>query len=136
MAQFILKINGQVVPRRTTKPLTKEEWESESEQKKRTSFDAAIKTKFGDSISLPPIDESIDLGIGDFMMEPNESREEAIQDVTIVEDEDPLDANETLMFEEPIDDILINAECRLPLKDHLHPAIVRNVDLQSDTNTM
>ena len=125
MAQHILKINGQVVPRRTTKPLTKKEWESKSEDNKRASFDAATKSKFGDSISLPPIDESIDLGIGDFIMEPNEPGEETIQDVTIVEDEDPLDSIETLMFEEPINDILINAECRLPLKDQFHPAIVR-----------
>lgn len=56
------------------------------------------------------------------MMEPSEPDGEATQDVVIVEDEDPLDTDETLMYEEPIDNILINTECTLTLKDQLHPA--------------
>ena len=66
------------------------------------------------------------------MMEPYEPDEEAIQDMIIVEDKDPLDDNETLMFEEPIDDILINTECNLPLKNQLHPAIVKKRSIDKD----
>ena len=70
--------------------------------------------------------------LGDFMMEPYEPGEGAIQDVTIIEDEDHFDTNETLMFEEPIDDILINVECNLPLEDQLHPAIDRKKSIDKD----
>ena len=136
MAQYILKMNGQVVPMRTTRPLTKDEWESESEYNKCTSFDAAVKAKFGDSISLPSIDGPIDLGIDDFMMESYEPVEEAIQHVIIIEDENSFDVNENLMFEEPIDDILINIEYNLPLKDRLHPAIDRKKSIDMDPNVI
>ena len=53
MTQYILKINSQVVPRRTVRPLTIEEVESETEKLKRVTFDTKIKELLGDSMQLP-----------------------------------------------------------------------------------
>jgi len=52
MSQAILKFNGKVVPHRTIRHLTVAEMNSESELKKRTAFDEAIRILHGDSMSL------------------------------------------------------------------------------------
>ena len=49
MSQWILKSNGKVVPRRTLRPLRKEEIHSPVEEKKREIFNALIRKKLGNS---------------------------------------------------------------------------------------
>ena len=51
MAQWVLKANGNVVPRRTVRPLKASEISSETEQAKRKIFDDLIKTRHGTSLS-------------------------------------------------------------------------------------
>ena len=55
MAQWILTGNVQVVPRRANRHLTKAELDpsNETEQRKRTEFDAALTNRLGDSFNLP-----------------------------------------------------------------------------------
>ena len=53
MSQWVLKQNGQIVPRRTMRKLTPEKLVRESEVKKRSNFDEAIKEMYSDSLSLP-----------------------------------------------------------------------------------
>ena len=53
MAQWILKANGNVVPRRSPRPLTVAEINSETEQKKRSIFDTLIEKRWGTVISPP-----------------------------------------------------------------------------------
>ena len=53
MTQWILKQNGQIVPRRTVRRLTAEETVRDSEILKRKNFDESIKLQFGDSVSIP-----------------------------------------------------------------------------------
>ena len=53
MAQWVLKNNGQIVTRRKMRKLTQDELIRESEIKKRDIFDAAIKTQYGYSFTLP-----------------------------------------------------------------------------------
>ena len=53
MTQWVLKKNGQIVPRRTMRHLTPEEWAWETEIKKRSEFNDAVKARYGDSFSLP-----------------------------------------------------------------------------------
>eukprot|EP00957_Ditylum_brightwellii_P206322 15347828-Ditylum_brightwellii.AAC.1 len=53
MAQWVLKANGKVVPRRTCSPLHTDEIHSEQEKKKREVFDALIETRWGSSFKLP-----------------------------------------------------------------------------------
>ena len=50
MAQWVLKPNGRVVPRRTARPLNNAELFSEVEIRKRKMFDALIEGKIGTSM--------------------------------------------------------------------------------------
>jgi len=54
MSQCILKSNGKVVPRRSVRPLTRDEEISDTEIDKRQLFDKLIKEKLGDSITPMP----------------------------------------------------------------------------------
>ena len=55
MTHWILKQNGEVVPRRTVRKLTKEQFAPSNDVKKanRDDFDADIRRKLGDTFSLP-----------------------------------------------------------------------------------
>ena len=53
MAQWILKANGEVVPRRTLRSLKPEEIHSPIEQKKRDLFDELITCRWGTSLTPP-----------------------------------------------------------------------------------
>ena len=54
MAQWVLKANGNVVPRRSHRPLNVAEWHSPEEKKKRDVFDALIERRWGTAIKAPP----------------------------------------------------------------------------------
>jgi hypothetical protein len=56
MAQWVLQLNGQIVPRRSLRRLTAQEASStnETEVRKRSEFNAAIKERYGDSFALGP----------------------------------------------------------------------------------
>ena len=64
MAQNILQINGQIVPRRTLRRLRQEELSPNNsiERLKREAFDKSIKALLGDSLSVPkePPKENLD----------------------------------------------------------------------------
>ena len=114
MAQSVLKANGKVVPRRTVRRLKPEEIENEVEAQKRIDFDIRIQEQFVDSMSLSKQeDESIELDEQDFIHEPD-STEDQTDDI-IIADEDPVDKNGELIFENPTMDVLIDTECNLPL---------------------
>jgi hypothetical protein len=51
MAQWILKANGNVVPRQSHRPMKTEEVHSEQEQMKRKVFDALIERRWGTPIN-------------------------------------------------------------------------------------
>ena len=53
MSQWVLKQNEKIIPRRTMRKWKQDELIRESEIKKRDGFDAAIKTRYGDSFTLP-----------------------------------------------------------------------------------
>ena len=53
MAQWVLKLNGEIFPRKTMRNLTDDYLLHESEVKKHSDFDAAIKHHYGDSFNLP-----------------------------------------------------------------------------------
>ena len=48
MTQWVLNQNGKIVPRRTMRRLTPEEWARKIEIKKRLEFNDAIKAQYGD----------------------------------------------------------------------------------------
>ena len=53
MSQWVLKSNGQVVPRRTVRPLHIDEINSDALKKMRESFDAKIEAKLGTAFEPP-----------------------------------------------------------------------------------
>ena len=53
--QWVLNQHGQIVPRKNTCKLTPGEFLRESEIKKREVFDSSIKTRYGESFTLPKI---------------------------------------------------------------------------------
>lgn len=112
MCQWILRVDGKVVPRHTCRPLTLEEELSNTESSKRAAFDLAITRKLGDSIVIP------------------ESRDD---DKVFDEYED--DEEEARILPEADDvsyDDLINAEVNLPHRGDLSMATVIGVSRDSD----
>jgi hypothetical protein len=55
MAQWLLKVNGNVLPRRLARPLHTDELHSPTEVTKRKTFDALIERRWGTSINPPPV---------------------------------------------------------------------------------
>jgi hypothetical protein len=112
MAQWILKANGRVVPRRTARPLAVAELHSEVEKKKRKVFDGLIERRWGTSIKPSAVSESSD---NDF--EPYEDEDEVAK--VVPEVEDTVDANGKLLDQNPAYDRLINSEVALQLGDKM-----------------
>ena len=123
MANNILTHNGQVVPRRTIRRLTKAEMIDLVEIKKRNDFDARITSTLGDAMSAPPessvplyheLHDFSDLDIDDEVSSPH-----------LWPDGDPIENDGTATFEVPITDALINAEVLLPLNNEMQMATVK-----------
>ena len=117
MAQWVLKINGKIVPRRTCRPLTQQELDSPVEAQKRATFDASIKKILGDSMTIMPKSNDDDDG-NDFV--PYEDDTEA---PTHVPDAD----NDAY-------DQMINAEVLLPHGEIMQTGTVvrRTTDLEGN----
>ena len=107
MAQWILKANGNVVPRRTVRPLTKQENDSNVKIKKRKLFDELIQKRYGTSEMPPPSDTSPNM---DFY----EDDDEELRAIPPVDD--PVDSTGWALDEQPYD-ALINAKLMLPQGD-------------------
>jgi hypothetical protein len=65
MAQWILKVNGNVVPRRSTRPLKVDEIHSVQEIGKRALFDKCIEKRWGTSINPPTQKDAEDAKLDD-----------------------------------------------------------------------
>ena len=87
MAQWILKSNGYVVPRRTLPPLHVNELHSPDEYKKRKSFGALIERRWGTSINPPPVSTTRN----DNIWEKHEDKDET--DLIVSNIEDMVDSN-------------------------------------------
>ena len=113
MAQWILKANGRVVPRRSSRPLKPAEIHSPTELKKREIFDGLIEKRWGTSIK-PPNDSRND---DEPEFEEYEDSEEQARKVPEVED--VVDTNGRLLNQNPAYDKLINAEVALQLGESM-----------------
>lgn len=123
MAQWILKANGRVVPRRTCRPLNTAELHSPSELQKRTVFTRLITSKLGDSINPPSsplpemVDEEADTNEDDDEFEPYEDPTET--PLIIPDQEDTVDATGHLLNQQPVYDRMLNAEVQLQNGDEI-----------------
>ncbi len=116
MSQNILTSKGTIVPRRTLRPLSDDEVNSEPERRKRLTFDNAITSKLGDSLTKPQQPLPTDyVPYADGELDPP-----PIHEV----DEDPADSDGTSVFEKPITDHWINAELTLPQGEKMQTAKV------------
>ena len=120
MCQWVLKINGQIVPRRTCRPLKEEEIHSPAEVKKRQRFEEAIRSTMGDSIA-PPVD-----------VERQRLMNEPVDDVLEMYEDEEEPARVMPDADDNEYDKLISAELHLPHGDEMMNATVvrrsRNID--------
>ena len=126
MAQWVLKANGRIVPRRSVRALHPAEETSSSEQSKRQAFDALIKRRYGNSINPPPhpISENSET------FDPYEDDQEPAR--PIPEIEDAVDFNGKLLDQAPVYDRLINAEVQLQLDERMAKGMVKRCALGPD----
>jgi hypothetical protein len=106
MAQWILKANGNVVPRRTLRPLNTAELHSVTEAKKRQVYDVLIEGRWGTSMSAPPKESEEDDNFEEYYDDFEEPR-------VIPEVEDAVDSNGRLINQQPMYDRIINAEVQM-----------------------
>jgi hypothetical protein len=124
MAQWILKANGNVVPRRTFRPLQDDEVHSPTEIKKREIFDKLIERRWGTSINPPkvkdehdpndPHPDDWDSDDWDYYEDDDEAPR------TVPDIEDIVHSKGKLLNQQPAYDRLINSEVQLQLGEELH----------------
>jgi hypothetical protein len=111
MAQWILKANGNVVPRRSHRPLKTEEVHSEQERMKQKVFDALIKRRWGTPINPSITKDTEDPDNGDNAFEAYEDDDEQARIISNIED--AVDANGQLLNQMPAYDRILNSEVSL-----------------------
>ena len=120
MCQWVLKANGNVVPRRSLRPLQVDENHSPVEAKKRETFDALIERRWGTSITPPQVSSNNDKDNDPWeAYHDEEESPRQLQDI-----EDVVDATGKVLCQQPAHDKIINAEVLLQQGDHLQSAKV------------
>jgi len=116
MAQWILKANGKIVPRRTVRQLNAIEISSETEIKKPSIFDQLIEKRWGSSVNPPSKPPPQD----DFLEYEDDDENPCV----IPDFDDPVDAAGRVINQQPLYDRLIHAELTLAQGDELRAAKV------------
>ena len=114
MSQWILKINGQVVPQRSLRKLRPDKLSKETEVAKRAVFDAAIKLIHGDSFTIRE---------KELQPNPQDAWDEEDHPIPVPE-ADAVDARGTPINTSSLADTLITAEVILPHGESEHLARV------------
>ena len=110
IAQWILKANGRVVPRRSLRPLKVDELHSPVEIKKREVFDELIKKRWGSPMTPSNTQQQK-------VFEKYEDHEQ--QEQPTLEVEDIVDSTGKLINQQPAYDQIINAEVQLQLGEEM-----------------
>ena len=110
IAQWILKGNGSVVPRRSLRPLKVDEIHSPVEIKKREVFDELIKRRWGTPMTPPNTQQPKAFK----KYEDHEQQEQPTHEV-----EDIVDSTGKLINQQPAYDQIINAEVHLQLGEEM-----------------
>ena len=122
MAQWILKLNGKVIPSRTNCPLHIDEIHNPQEVKKREVFDALIERRYG--TSTRPAKDIKDESESDD--EEYEEYQDDDEDKRVVPDiEDITDSTGKIFNQQPYYDQLVNVEVSLQHEDFLQVGKVR-----------
>jgi hypothetical protein len=110
MAQWILKAKGNVVPRRTHRPLKTEKIHSEQEHEKQKVFEALIARRWGTAIN-PPTTDTEHSDSSDNELEEYADDDESARVIPKIEDY--VDANGRLFNQMPAYDRILNAKLSL-----------------------
>ena len=120
MAQWVLKANGNVVPRRSLRPLKVEELHSPTELKKQDVFDALIERRWGTSINPPkPARTREEDETFEYYQDEDESPK------ITPDTEEAVDATGRAINLQPSYDKIINAEVQLQTGDGPAVGVVR-----------
>ena len=130
MSQWVLKSNGQVVPRRTLRTLKPEELRSETEIKKRNLFDKLVEKRHGTSMN-PPIKTS---ETSDTMWEEYEDGDESPR--VIPETEDIVDSTGKVINQQPAYDKMLNNEVQMQVGYDLTKGLVARRAIGPDGKTI
>ena len=125
MTQWILKSNGQVVPRRSVRPLSQSEKFDETQIAMRSSFTMLIKENPKLSGTLTPqttIKDQEQAGEEDNVYVPYE--DDSTKPWTIPDVPDPVDSTGRAIDQQPAYDKLIHVELMLPQNGEYQPAKV------------
>ena len=129
MAQWILKANGNVVPRRTVRPLTQLEQNSETEKEKRSVFTELVGKRWGTS-AFPPPEVEVAADKLDYEFSPYEDEDE--EPHLIPDFDDPVDSTGHAIDLQPAYDQIINTELMMAQNDVLRPAKVKGRSVGSN----
>ena len=110
IAQWILKANGRVVPRRSVRPLKVDELHSPVEIKKREVFDELLKRRWDSPITPSNTQQQK-------VFEKYEDHEQQVQPT--LEVEDIADSTGKLINQQPVYDKIINGEAQLQLGEEM-----------------
>ena len=115
MAQWMLKANGKVTPRRSSRPLTVAEVHSPTEIKKRLVFDELIERRWGASINPPKQTDAENPDDNEF--EEHEDEDEPKRVMPDVED--TVDATGKLLNQQPACDKILHSEVSLQMGESM-----------------
>ena len=133
MCRWILQQNGKFVPQQTIRRLRPEELTvtNVSESNKRNSFDAEIRDRIGESISLPE-NEGRDSLDPDYNFDVDSEDEDAFKN--IVPKADDVDSVGNRINQQSVADLLINADILLPRGEAVQMAKVLCRSIDADGN--
>lgn len=134
MAQWILKPNGKVVPRRTVRPLEPDEWNSETEKRKRKIFDELIEKRWGTCWKAPDDSAYDSEDSPDQEFETYEDDDETAREMPEIDD--PIDVNGVPINQQPAYDRLIRTELLMPQGDRMVEAKVIGRTVGPDGRTV
>ena len=118
MTQWVLRANGNAVPRRSLRPFTLAEKHSITEKRQRELFDSLVQKRHGTSATPPPDDTGKPSSEYD-------TYEDADEDFKAMpEIDDPVDANGRAIYQQPPYDQLLNTEVLMQQGDHMRRAKV------------
>ena len=131
MCQAVLQMNGQILPRRTLRRLTKDELSPSNtvELQKQAAFDEAIRAKLGDSMTVVDKPPESDLPPELQFEEPYEDDDEP---TLIIPEADAVDASGKPVNQQSVTDLLINAEVLMPHDEVMCLAKVIRRSIDSD----
>ena len=137
--QWVLKANGNVVPRRTTRPINSSELSSQNEKRKRNVFDELITERWGTPVPAKTLNDEEDPATHtyDDKEDPfGEYEDEDESPRVIPEMDDPIDAAGNVINQETVCDKMIQADLILPQGNKLRMEKVRGRTVGPDGKKM